>query len=88
MEKLLKKAEELAGRPIEVTKTSDGKHIVLWMRFGASPPPKEDTPEQALRSFIDMLLKLNDSTDNMSSDGHKFKGEGNDSGTGHTAGTS
>ncbi len=57
MEELYKEAERLAGRPVEVEKTTDGKFIVLWMHFQASPPPKGVTEEEALQGFISMMLQ-------------------------------
>ena len=68
MENLLKKAESLAGRPVEVEKLSDGKFIVLWMSFASPPPPKEDTPEKALESFIDMMLRIQTEAGSMTSE--------------------
>lgn len=53
--KLLKKAEELAGRKLEVERTKDGSFIVLYMCFGKSPPPKGKSPEEALQGFIDYM---------------------------------
>ena len=50
-------ASLLAGREIEAEKTNDGKYIALYMRFDRPPPPKEDTPVGALRSFILMMLR-------------------------------
>lgn len=46
------RAEELAGRPVEVEQTRDGKFVVLWMNFVESPPPKGDTEEEALEKFV------------------------------------
>jgi len=46
------RADELAGRPVEVEQTKDGKYIVLFMQFSQPPPPKGDTPEEALTGFI------------------------------------
>lgn len=65
IEELLKQAETLAGRPVEVEVTKDGKFIVLWMHFQAKPPPKADSPEEALRGFIDMMLKRGTNPDNL-----------------------
>lgn len=58
MEELYAKAAELAGRPIEVAETTDGKFIALYLRFEKSPPPKGDTPEEALKLFIDFITEL------------------------------
>jgi len=57
MIELYQEAERLAGRPVEVEQTKDGKFIVLWMHFQASPPPKGNTEEEALRGFISMMLQ-------------------------------
>lgn len=57
MDALLKQAEELAGRPVEVESTTDGKYVVLYMAFEKSPPPKSDTEEGALVAFIEMMKK-------------------------------
>lgn len=65
MEELLKQAEALAGRPVEVENTTDGKFIVLWMHFQAKPPPKGSTPEEAMQGFIDMMLKRGTNPDNL-----------------------
>lgn len=54
---LYEEAGRLAGRPVEVEQTEDGKYIVLWMHFQASPPPKGDTEEAALQAFINMMLQ-------------------------------
>jgi hypothetical protein len=51
------KANELAGRPIEVEKTKDGKYIAIFMVFNESPPPKGDTEEEALKGFIEWYQK-------------------------------
>jgi len=55
MHDLYTKAEQLAGRPVEVEKTKDGKYIVLFMVLGQSPPPKCDTEQEALEKFIEWL---------------------------------
>lgn len=46
------RANELAGREIEVERTKDGKYIALFMAFNESPPPKGSTPEEALDLFV------------------------------------
>lgn len=53
MEELLKRASEAIGREVEVEKLKDGKYIVLFMSLTESPPPKADTPEEALENFIE-----------------------------------
>jgi hypothetical protein len=58
LEELYAKAEQLAGRPVEVDQTKDGKFIVLWMSFGRSPPPKADTEVLALEGFIEMMERV------------------------------
>jgi hypothetical protein len=58
MEELLKQAEQLVGRPIEVDKTSDGQFVVLWMNLNQSPPPKGKTPEEAVKNFIDYAAAM------------------------------
>lgn len=64
MEELLKIASDLAGREVEVEQTMDGKFVVLWMQFGASPPPKGDTKEEALKNFIEYMKgRKNDRSD-------------------------
>jgi len=40
----------------EVEQTRDGKYIVLYMNFGCSPPPKGDTPEEAVAKFKEYLI--------------------------------
>ena len=82
---LLVAASFLANRSVEVEKTTDGKYIVLYMRFEKSPPPKEDTSIEALRSFIRMMLQRNQEVGTMIADGHK-KGENNANRTGHSSG--
>lgn len=57
IESLYTRAETLAGRPVEVDKTQDGKFIVLWMCFGKAPPAKAETEEGALQNFIDLMDK-------------------------------
>lgn len=71
----------LAGRLVEVEKTEDGKYIVLYMAFDAPPPPKEETPVEALRSFIGMMLKRNQDRSSMVPDEH-IKGDENADRTG------
>jgi len=53
MESLYKAAAELAGREVEVEKTKDGQHVVLFMVLGASPPPKGKSEVEALQNFIE-----------------------------------
>ena len=55
MDELLKEAAALAGRDVEVEVAADGKFVVLWMNFDSSPPPKADSPEEALKAFISYL---------------------------------
>lgn len=52
MKQLAEKASALVGRDVEVERTRDGKYIVLFMSLTASPPPKGDTPQEALEKFI------------------------------------
>ncbi len=49
---LQERADALAGRPVEIVQTKDGKYIALFMQFGQPPPPKGDTREEALSGFI------------------------------------
>jgi hypothetical protein len=35
----------------EVEQTRDGKYIVMFMSFNCPPPPKGDTPEEAIEKF-------------------------------------
>jgi hypothetical protein len=49
------KAEAIVGRPIEVEKTKDGKHIVVWINFNSAPPPKGDTEEEAIENFLNWI---------------------------------
>ena len=49
---LQERANELAGREIEVERTKDGKYIALFMAFNESPPPKGATPDEALELFV------------------------------------
>lgn len=51
-------AEKLAGRPVEVVQTNDGKYIVEWLSFSDSPPPKADCPADALDGFIKHMRSL------------------------------
>lgn len=53
MKQLAEKASALIGRDVEVERTKDGKYIVLFMSLSASPPPKGNTPEEALSKFIE-----------------------------------
>jgi len=55
LEELKAKAEVLAGRPLQVEKTKDGKWVVLWMAFRESPPPKGGTEQEALEFFIERI---------------------------------
>lgn len=45
-------AEALCGRPVEVDRTLDGRYIVVWLNAQRRPPPKGDTPKEALDGFI------------------------------------
>lgn len=63
LEQLYKEAEEIAGRPVEVERTIDGKFVVLYMVFEQSPPPKADTEEGALRAFIEWAKARKENTD-------------------------
>lgn len=67
MDELLKRAEELAGRPVELEQTQDKKWVVLYMTFERSPPPKGETQEEALRLFIEMMLKRGPEASNLPS---------------------
>lgn len=53
---LKKRAEDMAGRPIEVEQLPDGKFIVMFMNFDQNPPPKGDTEAEALKKFIEYRL--------------------------------
>lgn len=64
-EALYTEAARLAGRPVEVEETTDGKFIVLWLHFQASPPPKADTEAKALAGFIAMMLQRKGTDDNL-----------------------
>jgi hypothetical protein len=55
---LYDRAAEVAGRPVEVEKTTDGQYVVLWLNFASAPAPKKPTEEEALAAFIDMVVKL------------------------------
>ena len=55
LEELYKQAEALAGRPVEVVGTKDGKYVVEWFSFGETPPPKAMSELGALVGFIDKL---------------------------------
>lgn len=55
MDELHKRAAELAGRDVEVEQTTDGQHIVIFMRFDKSPPPKAPTAQEALALFISWM---------------------------------
>jgi len=59
MKQLLEKASTILGRDAEVEKTKDGKYIVLFMSLTTSPPPKGDTPEDALEKFVNWYEDLN-----------------------------
>jgi len=73
MKELLKQAEELAGRPVDVEQTRDGQYIVLYMAFEKSPPPKAVTPRGALEGFIEMMLKRKGEEDNLPQEDTKEK---------------
>ena len=68
MKELLAEASRLAKREVEVEKTSDGKYIVLYLSFDKAPPPKGETPADALSSFIDMMLRRSEAEATMGSD--------------------
>lgn len=55
---LYKRAEELAGRAVEVEKTAHGKYAVLWFNFSSTPSAPADTEEGALNNFIEKLESL------------------------------
>lgn len=44
--------KQLINREPEIARTTDGKFIVLFMRFGFPPPPKGETEQEALEKFI------------------------------------
>ena len=48
-------AKEIAGREVEVAKTTDGKYIVEWINYNMLPPPKGDTEADALEVFVKYL---------------------------------
>jgi hypothetical protein len=52
---LFEEANALAGRPVDITPTTDGKFIVEWFNASHSPPPKASTRGEALRGFIEMM---------------------------------
>jgi len=52
---LYSEAAKLAGRPVEVIGTKDGKYVVEWFCFGESPPPVAGTEETALQGFIEKM---------------------------------
>lgn len=60
MDELIKKASELVGRDVEVEKLKDGKYIVLFMSLTESPPPKGNTPEEAVKAFVEWIEKRPD----------------------------
>ena len=80
-DELLKRAEELAGRPVELEQTQDGQWIVLWMSFGALPPPKAATEEAALQGFIDMMLQRKAAGDNLPEEDTDGRHSGTDAGS-------
>lgn len=83
---LYAKAAELAGRPVEVEQTTDGKWIVLWMHFQASPPPKGDSEDAALQGFIDMMLQRKGADANLPEvDTDKEESRGEHTGTDSTS---
>jgi len=67
IDELYRKAEELAGRPVEVIGTKDGEYIVEYLNFNTSPPPKATSEENALQDFIAWLQarKIADIVDNI-----------------------
>ena len=66
--KLYQEAEQAAGRPVEVEQTTDGKYVVLWMRFQQNPPPKGTSVSAALTNFIDYRLKNQSDRDKLPED--------------------
>jgi hypothetical protein len=69
MSALSDRAAQLAGRPVEVEETTDGKYIVLWMNLSHPPPPKGDTEGDALLGFIKMMERIKqEDTDGSSGD--------------------
>jgi len=44
--------KHLIDRDPEMGRTTDGKFIVLFMRFNMPPPPKGNTELEALENFI------------------------------------
>lgn len=60
LDTLLEEASALAGRPVEYDETTDGKYVVLFMQFDQSPPPKGDTPLEAVQLFIDYMKAKSD----------------------------
>lgn len=40
LDDLYAQAEKAAGRPVDVTQTTDGHFIVEWFSFDRSPPPQ------------------------------------------------
>jgi len=53
---LLESARRLIGVDVlEVEQTTDGKFVVLWLNFQSKPPPKGDTPIQAVEKFIEFF---------------------------------
>ena len=54
MDELLALAAALAGRPIEVVDTTDGKYVVEYLNYNHAPPVG-DTPMQAVTLFINFM---------------------------------
>lgn len=63
-EHLLEVVSEMIGRKAEVEKLQDGKYAVVYFNVTEPPPPKGNTEEEALKSFIQQLLNLRGATKN------------------------
>lgn len=59
IDKLYKKADEIAGRKVEVDKTKNGKYVALWFRHDVAPPLPGSSEEEALQNFINYMETLN-----------------------------
>ena len=51
-------AEKLAGRPLEIVKTKDGRYVVEWFSYGYPPPPKSESELGALAGFVEHIRGL------------------------------
>lgn len=51
-------AEQLVGHELAVEQTTDGKYVVMFMRFNQSPPPKADSENEAYKAFVEYYAKL------------------------------